>query len=130
MGDAAELLGGALQSFNLFAQARQLGLLLVQHFLDILHGKALLMAILGGDFPRVNESPSMDVTAVTGELDLIVSGSSMESRDDSRLGNPTGLLDLNQGQHFQQLAWHGNPCCEILLTFRLNALRINGFQSA
>ena len=38
-------------------------------------------------------------------------------------------LDLSQGYHFQQLAHAGNPCCEILLTFQLNALRITSFQS-
>jgi hypothetical protein len=45
VGDAAELLGSALQSFNLLAQADQFGLLLVQHLMDVSHGKALLMAI-------------------------------------------------------------------------------------
>jgi hypothetical protein len=45
VGDPAKLFRGRLQSFDLLAQLRLLGLLLAQYLVDIPHGFGLLIAL-------------------------------------------------------------------------------------
>ena len=63
VGNAANLFRRGLQSFDLFAQLRLLGLLLAQHFMDVLHVKPP-KGNVGSASGVVNEARLQRVTGV------------------------------------------------------------------